>query len=129
MKEEDIIKGFGNNNPFRVPEGYFQRFTEQLMEQLPNLEVESKGETSEDVKVVTMWQRVKPLLYMAAMFIGMMFIAQHVLKMTYETEEVATEKYFSSLDVSISDEEMDRLIEVHDIMDDYTIYRYITEAE
>lgn len=129
MKEEDIIKRYGKDNPFRVPEGYFLKFTEQLMEQLPDLEVESKVEISKEVVVVSMWQRVKPLLYMAAMFIGLIFVAQHVLKSTYETEDTATERFFSRLDISISDEEIERLIEVHDIMDDYIIYRYITEAD
>ncbi len=35
-KEEDILrKKVGKKNPFQVPEGYFDSFTEQLMNRLP----------------------------------------------------------------------------------------------
>ena len=33
-----LKKTVGNRNPFRVPEGYFEQFTEQLMQQLPERE-------------------------------------------------------------------------------------------
>lgn len=40
--EERIIQeNIGRQNPFRVPEGYFDRFAEQLMEQLPERQVET----------------------------------------------------------------------------------------
>lgn len=36
MKEDkDLLKKYGKKNPFTVPEGYFQDFSEKLMEQLP----------------------------------------------------------------------------------------------
>ena len=32
MKEEDFIrKKYGSGNPFKVPEGYFEQFTSELM--------------------------------------------------------------------------------------------------
>jgi len=35
-KDEQILRqNFGNKAPFRVPEGYFEEFAEQLMAQLP----------------------------------------------------------------------------------------------
>ncbi len=36
--ELNLKKTVGNRNPFRVPEGYFEQFTEQLMQQLPERE-------------------------------------------------------------------------------------------
>ena len=33
--ELDLKKMVGNRNPFRVPDGYFEQFTEQVMQQLP----------------------------------------------------------------------------------------------
>ena len=45
MKEDkDLLKKYGKKNPFTVPEGYFQDFSEKLMEQLPEKEVMSEPE-------------------------------------------------------------------------------------
>lgn len=39
MKEEDnILKKVGTENAFRVPEGYFENFTSELMNRLPEKE-------------------------------------------------------------------------------------------
>ena len=54
-----------NRNPFRVPEGYFESFTENLMSCLPD-KPEVKTEK------VSLYIRIKPLLYMAAAFAGLM---------------------------------------------------------
>jgi hypothetical protein len=50
-------------NPFKVPDGYFESLTAQIMSQLPE-------KTDEETKIVSLWDRIKPCLYMAAMFIG-----------------------------------------------------------
>ncbi len=44
MKEEDIIKQMteGRENPFRVPDGYFEGFTSRMMSQLPVAEQKPK---------------------------------------------------------------------------------------
>ena len=76
MKQEDstILKKYGKNPGFKVPENYFADFNRRMTEMLPDVEI-----TPVDVKP-TMWQRVKPLVYMAAMFAGlwcMMSIFSH----------------------------------------------------
>ena len=54
-----------DRNPFRVPDGYFESFTEDFMSRLPD-----KPEVkSEKIPLVV---RIKPLLYMAAAFVGLM---------------------------------------------------------
>ena len=66
MKEEDnILKKVGTENAFRVPEGYFENFTSELMNRLPE-----KEKLAFEQKEPTMWERVKPWAYMAAMFVG-----------------------------------------------------------
>jgi hypothetical protein len=50
-------------NPFKVPEGYFEGLTNQVMVQLP----ERAGES---LKAASVWKRMEPWVYMAAMFIG-----------------------------------------------------------
>lgn len=44
MIEEDMIrKNYGSGNPFKVPEGYFQQFADNLMSKLPDVESKSKS--------------------------------------------------------------------------------------
>ena len=62
------------SNPFTVPEDYFSRLNEQIMNCLPEKE-------AIEPQKVTMWDRVKPWIYMAAMFLGF-FFAIHLTKET-----------------------------------------------
>ena len=66
MKEEDkILKKIGTENPFRVPDGYFENLTSEVMNRLPEKEKLTAVQTEP-----TIWQKVRPWLYMTAMFIG-----------------------------------------------------------
>ena len=72
MKHEDstILKKYGKDPGFKVPENYFDDFNKRMADMLPDVEI-----TPVDVKP-TMWQRVKPLVYMAAMFAGVWCMIQ-----------------------------------------------------
>ena len=61
-KKVSHLEEIGNKNSFKVPTGYFEELTDKIMSQLP--------EKVEEPKVVTLWQRVQPWVYMAAMFAG-----------------------------------------------------------
>jgi hypothetical protein len=50
-------------DPFKVPDGYFEGFTNDFMSRLPNRVAESP-------KVISLWQRMQPWVYVAAMFAG-----------------------------------------------------------
>ena len=65
-KEENLLRKVGTQNPFRVPDRYFEDFTQQLMSNLP------EKESASYMPEVTLWQRIKPWLYMTAMFCGIM---------------------------------------------------------
>ncbi len=57
--------GFPRKTGMTVPEGYFESFADKMMAQIPQ----------EEPKVVemprrTLWQTVRPYVYMAAMFAG-----------------------------------------------------------
>ena len=76
MKQEDstILNKYGKDPGFKVPENYFEDFNQRMTQMLPDVEI-----TPIDVKP-TMWQRIKPLAYMAAMFAGvwcMMSVFSH----------------------------------------------------
>ncbi len=72
MKHEDstILKKYGKDPGFKVPENYFDDFNKRMAEMLPDVEI-----TPVDIKP-TMWQRVKPLVYLAAMFAGVWCMMQ-----------------------------------------------------
>ncbi len=57
----------GIKNPFRTPEGYFENFSENLVSCLPDKEFSEQ-------KVVNLWEKVRPWVYMAAMFVGIMLM-------------------------------------------------------
>ena len=76
MKHEDstILNKYGKDPGFKVPENYFNDFNKRMAEMLPDVEI-----TPVDIKP-TMWQRVKPFAYLAAMFAGvwcMMSVFSH----------------------------------------------------
>ena len=65
-KEDKLLRKVGTSNPFRVPEHYFENFTQELMSKLP------EKEPIPLMPEPTLWQRVKPWVYMTAMFCGIM---------------------------------------------------------
>lgn len=116
MKRNDLElqKKYGKKNPFTVPDGYFDRFADELMNQLP----EKEAVTLPEVKL---WDRVKPWLYMAAMFVGLMFTIRAFVGETS-----------SENDADILSEMPDEYIETivnQTLMDDYELYQYLTDAD
>ena len=76
MKHDDstILNKYGKDPGFKVPENYFDDFNKKMAAMLPDVEI-----TPVDIKP-TMWQRIKPLAYLAAMFAGvwcMMSVFSH----------------------------------------------------
>lgn len=123
MKEDTELKNrIGKENPFKVPEGYFENIVPEIMKQLPEAEVQEEIE-------VTMWERVKPWVYMVAMFCGLMF----GLRVMMNDRPVSTG--INAGDVSmtdsvqgIPDEYIDPILD-QAMMDDYTLYMYLTDAD
>ena len=72
MKQEDstLLTKYGKDPGFKVPENYFEDFNKRMADMLPDVEI-----TPVDVKP-TLWQRLKPLVYMAAMFAGVWCMMQ-----------------------------------------------------
>ena len=55
-------------DPFRVPEGYFDGLTDRIMAALPERPMREEPPT------VSLMDKVKPLLYLAAAFLAMMLL-------------------------------------------------------
>ena len=121
MEENDIIKKCGKGNPFTVPEGYFEHFTEELMQKLP----EKEKPIAPELKITT-WQRIKPLLYLAAMFVGMMLCIRYVVGDAQKDDNLLLSQLANN--GQLTDQEIETIVD-YSMMYDYTLYRYLTDAE
>lgn len=63
-QEEELINKFGKDSGMRVPDGYFADLEQHIMASLPPYK------KSEPKIELSGWQRVKPYVYLAAMFCG-----------------------------------------------------------
>ena len=122
MKEEDtLLKKLGKENSFKVPEGYFENLTSEVMNKLPEKEKVAFKE-----EPVSTWTRLKPLAYMAAMFVGAALIIRvassdrkSVADIDVAVTEIETEV--------ISDEMIDMALD-RAMLDDYSLYVYLSDA-
>lgn len=122
MKEEDtLLKKFGKENSFKVPDGYFENLTSEVMSKLPEKEKVTFKE-----EPVSTWTRLKPLLYMAAMFVGATLIIR-----VASTDHKPMTNDVAVTDVAdtemISDEMLDVALD-RAMMDDYSLYVYLSDA-
>ena len=121
MKEEDtILRKAGTGNCFKVPEGYFENLTSEIMSKLPE-----NSESSVEVPKVSLWDKIKPWAYMAAMFIGAALIIRvasvsHPQTDTVTAVEVADTQSVTDQDINIA---LDG-----SMMDDYSLYVFLSDA-
>lgn len=70
MKEEtNILNKIGKEPGFKVPQGYFDNFKKEMMSKLPEKEIKAEPKT-------TTWLRLRPFVYMVAMFAGVWLMMQ-----------------------------------------------------
>lgn len=83
MKDEDIIKRkIGKEHGFKVPEGFLEPVYKDVMEHLPERKpvVEPRR---------TMWQTIRPYVYLAAMFMGLWCTMKIVSQMQTSRQQVS----------------------------------------
>ena len=104
--------------PFKVPENYFLQLNESIMAKLPEKEAPV-------IRKVTMWEKTKPWVYLAAMFLGLFFT---IKVLTTSTQTNSSEKNTASTsisqqdywsDVKISEEEFFNYIEAQFVDENY----------
>ena len=116
-KEDNILRKAGTGNPFRVPEHYFNNFTEELMGKLP--EKEPLPFSAEP----TLWERVKPWIYMAAMFCGIM-LSVRIFVGEPQKDEFSISQAEAEM---LPEEEWENFIR-RAFDDNYETYQFLTEA-
>lgn len=126
MKEEDRIKKtLGTENPFRVPDGFFDQLASEVMQKLPEKEPVIIHEP-------TKWEKIRPLIYMAAMFIGAALIIR-VASSHYTPSAGDEPTAIAAAAETVEDEEKEMeyidLAMENAMMDDYSLYVYLADAE
>ena len=116
--EEKILQKIGKKNPFTVPENYFENFTQELMDKLPAKEAVLQTEAP------TLWQRVKPWLYMAAMFCGIM-LSVRIFVGKPQQEEFPISQAEAEM---LPDEEWENFMR-RAFTDNYETYQFLTNAD
>ena len=94
-KKKILLKDIAKVDPFKTPEGYFENFTNGIMSQLPDV-------VREDSSIsVNWWQRMRPWVYMAAMFTGIALMIRIFIGSPTGTKNYALEglKLSSSTDI------------------------------
>lgn len=89
MKEEnDILKKIDHRDGMTVPEGYFAEFAQRMASSLPPTEFEESAGDSRRVMPRSLWQRVRPYVYMAAMFAGVWCMMKMFSSITANTDSL-----------------------------------------
>ncbi|MGI6074134.1 MAG: hypothetical protein ACOYEA_05800 [Fermentimonas sp.] len=118
-KLQDIDKKM----PFKVPENYFAEFNARIIDELPQREFHAP-------KPISMWEKVKPWVYMAAMFLGFYVTINYIVNNNATNNEASqpqvTQQYIQDQSttnnsywstVKISEEEFYNILE-DQLMDD-----------
>ena len=72
-KTPSILDRAGHDDGMTVPEGYFEQFAARMKESLPEQPWEKVSADNDETHVMpsrSLWQKVRPHVYMAAMFAG-----------------------------------------------------------
>lgn len=90
-EDKEIQERFGKENPFRVPEGYFDQLTERVMSQLPEREQQAEHIPLTERRSKSRWVALRPWLYAAACT-----VAAVVMGITFYSHESAEEQHLAS---------------------------------
>ena len=71
--DNDILSRIGKHDGMTVPEGFFDDFAKHMEESLP---YRAEAEETRVVPRRTVWNRIRPYVYMAAMFAGIWLMLQ-----------------------------------------------------
>lgn len=121
MKEEDFIrKKCGSNNPFKVPEGYFEQFTANMMSQLPE-----KPHTA-TVMAPSHSRSWKAIWYAAAAVVcGAMFLGTYYIQLSHRHQSSGLPQ--TSFETLTEETYMNDLLD-YTMVSNYEIASYLTDA-
>jgi len=80
MDKKFKLEDIGSRKPFSVPDNYFEQFADQFEEQLT-------------LKAVSPIKLLRPWMYMAAMFLGVLFLSKIGYTVYTDSKLTKTENY------------------------------------
>ncbi len=87
MKHDDtntILDKIGRHDGITVPDGYFDTLTQRIEASLPERDWEK--EQADNIAPRSIWQRIRPYVYLAAMFAGV-WCMMHIFSLTGATSQ------------------------------------------
>ena len=128
IQEEKIIREHDSGrNPFVVPEGYFEGFTEKMM---ARLKAESEGTESQQAIVVKLpfWKRAMRYAAVAAAVVVMIGGGVfYTMRSTTGDSSAQLTAQTDQLDFYFSDDDLDAALD-YELVDNQHIAYYLTEA-
>lgn len=117
---QDFLDPSGNKDVFKVPENYFEDFQTKINARIDMEEADKKVRGR---KVI--FQRVRPVLYIAAMFVLLFFCAQYILNTSPQPSS-----NYSQLEEEVNVESMTAEDILMSSLDEYSLmYYYLYENE
>ena len=86
QNSNDILSRVDHRHGMTVPEGYFEQFAARMAERLPQ-RPELTSPESVMVPPSSLWQRVRPYVYLAAMFAGVWCMLRMFTLMTNDNAQ------------------------------------------
>lgn len=109
-KTNNILDKVDKSKGLTTPDNYFENFTKEFIDNLPDTELPS-------TEPVSRWKRVQPWLYMAAMFVGIALM----FKIFTINETAITTAEGNEIESEVEE------IFLYENMDNYTLYEYLSE--
>ena len=113
------LENMNKNNPFSVPEGYFENLTNQILTNLPEKENKKKS-----IKLVA-WKKVSSWVYLAAMITGIAFVGKLFVSQEQSTQMTTQKKALPSIHTDVTSTEEDILLSY---VSDYELFEYLSES-
>lgn len=125
-EEKFIIQRFGRRTPFRVPEGYFDDFTSQLMQNLPQ-----KGPVPAAKIIPTrlsVWKRFRPVSIAAASICVAIFGVRVYVQNHHQNSADVQETPMAHASPASSYSAMDAMAD-YTMLDMEDMYTYMEDAD
>lgn len=116
--KKDILDEVRRRDGMTVPQGYFSDFAARMAESLPHTPYEDKDSTETVLRKRTTWQRVRPYVYMAAMFAGVWLMLKMFTTLTPSADTVPAVVAEAASDPAFAFDHIDRNVSHSDLLDD-----------
>ena len=131
-EEKEIKERFGQVNPFRVPDGYFDQLTERVMSQLPEREQTAEHVSLSSSRPKSRLVALRPWMYAAACTVAAVFMGVALyFHQTKEDQTLANANVNASVNDSATNTESQYIDEYADyaMLDNAEIYAYLADND